>query len=163
MKFSVCFPRKANWLRSFWEETGKKSATDNTPQTLKQKSQSFSLTSANGLKPVSVKWLNPQVEGLQCGERYSAPFVTMLGKPLRVGEPPTRPPNIKLTHVSGTQPESSNFGGSIERQFSVFCLTGLSRIVVRWQITPPIHKDAGVALAIHYGLKAVPAWIESQW
>lgn len=80
-------------------------------KTLKQKSPSFSLTSSKGLKPVSVELLNPQVEGLKCAKRYSAPFVTMLGKPLCVREPPPRPPNIKLTHVSGTRPESSNFGG----------------------------------------------------
>lgn len=113
-----------------------------TPEYPKAKSQSFHLPSAKGLKPVSVEVLNPQVDCLHV-ERGTELHLWPCWDGLYVREPPPRPPNIKLTHVSGTRPESANFGGSIETQFSVFCLTGLSRIVIRWQITPPITRIQG--------------------
>lgn len=134
------------------------------PRKPKAKSQSFYLTSVKGLKLERASWVAESTGGKSyVWEEILSSICDHAGKAFMWREPLPRPPNIKLTHVSGRRPESSNFGGSGDTQFSVFCLTGLSRIVIGWQITPPIHKDSGVARAIHYGLKAVAAWIKSQW
>lgn len=55
-------------------------------------------------------------------------------------EPLTQPPNIKLTHVSRTWPESSNLGGTID---TWFCWTGLSGIVINDRLHCPSTRVQG--------------------